>query len=159
MVNFLCSGKDHNGRGTVVQKMYSNIEDLMHTNLRTGVEPALSYSGAELVGFYVTAWKAFRAGAKHNARVLHYMTRHYVARERDMERTDVFTPEQAHAICWKVDVFDQLKQELERWVKGVEGVAKESNLESLRECYEELREELKGTGEVMASWEGCFRTE
>jgi hypothetical protein len=139
--------------------MYSNIENLLHTNLKSRIEPALSYSGHELVGFYINSWKAFRAGAKYNAGVLHYMTRNWVMRERAEGRTDVFTYEQLHAVCWKVDVFEMLKQELEGWVRGAEGVSEEANLESFRGCYEELSEELKGTGEVMVSWEDFCRRE
>ena len=72
-----------------VQKLYSEIEAILKNCLETGVEPALTYSGNNVVKFYMSSWDNFLVGAKYNAGVLNYMSRHYITRMRIEGRTDV----------------------------------------------------------------------
>jgi cullin 1 len=140
----------------VNDKFYTNIRDMLQENLRNGVKPALSLSGDDLVSFYVSFWKEFSAGAKHNSGVLMYMSRHYVMRLRDEGVQDVFTGKQLHAVCWKTEVYDKLENELRMWVKVVEveeDASRNEKSEGFKECYDELREELTGSGKEILPWD------
>lgn len=84
---------------------------MLKSKLEAGVEPALIYSNDQVVEFYVSAWDDFYVGAKYNARVLHYMSRHYITAEY---KTDTRFIRKLHAVSWKTFVFDKLAGELRK---------------------------------------------
>jgi len=159
-VNFF-NFRNRAARQKVFDKFYANVRTLLCDNLQTGVKSALSLKGDGILAFYISSWKEFQVGTKHNARVLEYMSRHYVKRLRDEGVRNVYNGQQLHAIFWTEEVFDKLEYELRTWVREVVEVEQEASgkekLEEFKECYNELTEELKGSEKGILPWDQFCR--
>lgn len=156
LVNFM--SRPRFTESPVAQKTYSLIETFLQTAIQEGFEPGLQLHSSELVKFYISSWEAFSVGTKYNAGVLNYMTRHYVCRRRDEGHTNVYPMRQLHFLLWKAHVLDVITADLKKWLNGT-GLAEKNadNLGGFKKCYIELREEVKGTTQAMATFEKFCR--
>ena len=73
---------------------------------------AESHTDEALLTFYIREWKRYTDAAKFNNHLFRYLNRHWVKREMDEGKKNVYDVYTLHLVRWKEDFFKHVQEKV-----------------------------------------------
>ncbi|KAF7349851.1 CULLIN-2 domain-containing protein [Mycena venus] len=130
--NYILAGKGNNNN---CRDLYASVK-LFFSDYTQRISAKASSDDSSLPAYYDAEWDRFSRGVEIVNRLLDYLNRHYVNRERDEGKKAIITVRNLAFVSWKTNVFESLLPRLENTEE-----ADKTQLETIRQCF--ASEELK----------------
>lgn len=99
-------GPAHRGAHLLGEELYKKLANYLCRYLTKFYNEAVQQSGENLLGFYIKEWDRFTIAAKYIHHFFHYLNRHWVKREIDEGKRNIYDVYTLHLVEWKSNVFD-----------------------------------------------------
>lgn len=90
----------------VGEDLYKNLRTFLRQHLQASVEKASGMPNETLLTFYISEWTRYTTAAKYNHHLFRYLNRHWVKRELDEGKKDVYDIYTLHLVIWKEIFFE-----------------------------------------------------
>ncbi|KAK5123123.1 hypothetical protein LTR85_003321 [Meristemomyces frigidus] len=90
----------------VGEDLYYRLNDYLKRYLQGLHAEMVQHSDEALIAYYNQQWKRFLTASSYNNRLYRFLNRHYVPRELDMGKQDVFEVYNLHMVRWKDYMLD-----------------------------------------------------
>jgi cullin 1 len=87
------------------EELYNHLTTYLNGHLELVREASQNYSGEELLKYYIQEWKRYTTAAEYNNHLFRYLNRHWVKREMDEGKKNVYDIYTLHLVRWKEVVF------------------------------------------------------
>ena len=84
----------------------------LSTHLGGVCKNAESHTDEALLTFYIREWKRYTDAAKFNNHLFRYLNRHWVKREMDEGKKNVYDVYTLHLVRWKEDFFKHVQEKV-----------------------------------------------
>ncbi|KAK5087388.1 ubiquitin ligase (cullin) of SCF [Exophiala xenobiotica] len=101
-------GPVHNasrGAHLLGEEIYTLLGTYLSDHLKDVYDNAQSHTDEALLAFYIREWKRYTDAAKYNNHLFKYLNRHWVKREMDEGKKNVYDIYTLHLVRWKEDFF------------------------------------------------------
>jgi cullin 1 len=95
----------HRGAHLLGEELYMLLGEYLSTHLKEVYENAGSHVDEALLTYYISEWKRFTDAAKYNNHLFRYLNRHWVKREMDEGKKNVYDVYTLHLVKWHKDFF------------------------------------------------------
>lgn len=100
------------------EEIYLLLSRYLTEHLATVYDQAETHTDEALLAFYIREWKRYTDAAKYNNHLFKYLNRHWVKREMDEGKKNVYDIYTLHLVRWKEDFFTKV------WEKVMDAVLK-----------------------------------
>ncbi|CAK7198718.1 ubiquitin ligase (cullin) of SCF [Sporothrix eucalyptigena] len=90
------------------EDLYEKLTDYLATHLNGLRAEAAHHSGEALLGFYIREWDRYTVAAKYIHHLFRYLNRHWVKREMDEGKRNVYDVYTLHLVQWRSILFDKI---------------------------------------------------
>jgi len=73
-------------------------------------EGTKGYTDDALLAYYIREWKRYTTAAQYNNHVFRYLNRHWVKREMDEGKKNIYDIYTLHLVRWKMDMFEKTQK-------------------------------------------------
>ncbi|KAL2415597.1 Cullin-1 [Exophiala dermatitidis] len=94
----------HRGAHLLGEELYTLLGDYLKKHLESVLAQSEGHTDEALLAFYIREWKRYTDAAKYNNHLFRYLNRHWVKREIDEGKKNVYDVYTLHLVKWK-DVF------------------------------------------------------
>ena len=94
------------------EELYQLLGQYLTTHLKGVTETSKTHSDEALLTFYIREWKRFTDAAKFNNHLFRYLNRHWVKREMDEGKKNVYDVYTLHLVRWKEDFFKAVQEKV-----------------------------------------------
>lgn len=94
----------HRGAHLLGEELYTLLGQYLKQHLEGVLAESASHTDEALLTFYIREWKRYTDAAKYNNHLFRYLNRHWVKREIDEGKKNVYDVYTLHLVKWK-DVF------------------------------------------------------
>ena len=108
MSHGLVGANTHRGAHLLGEDLYKNLNQYLKQHLKGVYELSLSHSDEALLSFYIQEWDRYTTAAKYNHHLFKYLNRHWVKREIDEGKKNIFDVYTLHLVVWRDDLFMKL---------------------------------------------------
>ena len=98
----------HRGAHLLGEDLYKNLKNYLKSHLEIVYNKSHGHSDEALLSFYIKEWDRYTTAAKYNHHLFKYLNRHWVKREIDEGKKDVYDVYTLHLVVWKDDLFMKL---------------------------------------------------
>jgi cullin 1 len=109
--------------------LYNNLTTYLNGHLAEVQAESAAYAGEELLKYYIREWKRYTTAAEYHNHLFRYLNRHWVKREMDEGKKNVFDIYTLHLVRWKDVMFMPTQQKVMEAV--LELVEKQRNGETI----------------------------
>jgi cullin 1 len=102
--------QSHRGAHLLGEELYQLLDQYLNAHLRFVTSKTENVSNEALLTYYIREWKRYTNAAKYNNNLFRYLNRHWVKREMDEGKKNVYDVYTLHLVKWK-DVFFSAVQE------------------------------------------------
>lgn len=109
------AGSVHNGsRGAHLlgQEIYDLLGKYLSDHLAGVLTQAETHTDEALLSFYIREWKRYTDAARYNNHLFKYLNRHWVKREMDEGKKNVYDIYTLHLVKWKDDFFMKVQDKV-----------------------------------------------
>jgi cullin 1 len=85
--------------------LYNNLTAYLNTHLADVQKRAAVHAGEDLLKYYIREWKRYTTAAEYHNHLFRYLNRHWVKREMDEGKKNVFDIYTLHLVRWKDVMF------------------------------------------------------
>ena len=125
------AANSHRGAHLLGEDLYRNLRHYLRQHLKGVLEQSAGYSDEALLAFYIREWTRYTEAAKYVHHLFKYLNRHWVKREMDEGKKDVYDVYTLHLVVWRDDLFLKLHEKvMDAVLKMVE---KERNGETIEQ--------------------------
>ncbi|EGE09399.1 hypothetical protein TEQG_08300 [Trichophyton equinum CBS 127.97] len=123
----------HNTRGAHLlgEELYNLLGHYLSRHLGGVYEASLSHSDEPLLSFYIREWTRYTTAAKYINHLFRYLNRHWVKREVDEGKKDIYDVYTLHLVRWKEDFFRLVHENVMSAVLGL--IEKQRNGETIEQ--------------------------
>ena len=121
--------QNHRGAHLLGEELYHLLGQYLTNHLEGVAENASSHTDEALLSFYIKEWTRFTNAAKFNNHLFRYLNRHWVKREMDEGKKNVYDVYTLHLVRWKEDFF--MKVQLKVMDSVLKLVEKQRNGETI----------------------------
>src|ERR1700712_1276481 len=97
--------QNRGGAHLLGEGLYQRLEQYLNNHLTGVKKEASKHSGEELLQFYIKEWKRYTTAGEYNNHLFRYLNRHWVKREMDEGKKDIYDIYTLHLVRWKEDMF------------------------------------------------------
>ncbi|KAJ5915726.1 cullin-1 [Penicillium verhagenii] len=90
------------------EELYKLLGEYLSRHLSDVLEKSLSHADEALLAFYIREWTRYTTAAKYVNHLFSYLNRHWVKREIDEGKKNVYDVYTLHLVKWKDDFFENL---------------------------------------------------
>lgn len=90
------------------EELYKLLGEYLSRHLSLVHNESLSHTEEALLGFYIREWTRFTTAAKYVNHLFSYLNRHWVKREIDEGKKNVYDVYTLHLVKWKEDFFENV---------------------------------------------------
>ena len=94
------------------EELYQMLGQFLNRHLKGIVAESHKYSNEALLSFYIREWERFTQAAKLINHLFRYLNRHWVKREMDEGKKDIYDVYTLHLVHWKSDFFDETHEKV-----------------------------------------------
>ncbi|KXT04828.1 hypothetical protein AC578_9730 [Pseudocercospora eumusae] len=96
---------NHRGAHLLGEDLYHRLNEYLRKHLRAVHEEMVNHADEALLTFYIKEWKRYTQAGMYNNHLFRYLNRHWVKREMDEGKKDVYDIYTLHLVRWKEDMF------------------------------------------------------
>ncbi|MCJ1249503.1 hypothetical protein MMC30_006727 [Trapelia coarctata] len=101
----IIGGNSHRGAHLLGEDLYRNLKNYLKAHLATIHEQSQSHSDEALLSFYIREWNRYTTAAKYINHLFRYLNRHWVKREVDEGKKDIYDVYTLHLVQWREELF------------------------------------------------------
>lgn len=94
------------------EELYQNLIKYLDRHLQGVYEGAQRTGEDSILTFYIKEWKRYTTAATYNNHLFRYLNRHWVKREMDEGKKNVFDIYTLHLVRWKEDMFAKTQDDV-----------------------------------------------
>jgi cullin 1 len=103
---------NHRGAHLLGEELYNKLIDYLKVHLETLLEESKSHTEEALLSFYIKAWVQYTTAAKYVHHLFRYLNRHWVKREIDEGKKNVYDVYTLHLVQWRRVLFENLSEKV-----------------------------------------------
>lgn len=103
---------NHRGAHLLGEELYQLLGQYLSNHLEGVCKNSESHTDEALLTFYIREWKRYTDAAKFNNHLFRYLNRHWVKREMDEGKKNVFDVYTLHLVRWKDDFFKIVQEKV-----------------------------------------------
>lgn len=96
---------NHRGAHLLGEDLYHRLNDYLKRHLAAVHAEMVQHSDEALLTFYIKEWKRYTQAGMYNNHLFRYLNRHWVKREMDEGKKDIYDIYTLHLVRWKEDMF------------------------------------------------------
>ncbi|SMR63127.1 unnamed protein product [Zymoseptoria tritici ST99CH_1A5] len=96
---------NHRGAHLLGEDLYHRLNDYLKRHLAGVHAEMVLHADEALLTFYIKEWKRYTQAGMYNNHLFRYLNRHWVKREMDEGKKDVYDIYTLHLVRWKEDMF------------------------------------------------------
>ena len=96
---------NHRGAHLLGEDLYHRLNEYLKRHLKGVHEEMVKHSDEALLTFYIKEWKRYTTAGTYNHHLFRYLNRHWVKREMDEGKKDIYDIYTLHLVRWKEDMF------------------------------------------------------
>ncbi len=96
---------NHRGAHLLGEDLYHRLNEYLKRHLTSVHEELVKHSDEALLTFYIKEWKRYTTAGMYNQHLFRYLNRHWVKREVDEGKKDIYDIYTLHLVRWKEDMF------------------------------------------------------
>jgi cullin 1 len=101
-------GGGHRGAHLLGEDLYQNLIAYLNSYLRGLVEESKKHTDEALLSFYIREWDRYTTAAKYINHLFRYLNRHWVKREMDEGKKNIYDVYTLHLVQWRVTLFSEV---------------------------------------------------
>jgi cullin 1 len=128
------SFQSHNNRGgahLLGEDLYQHLIEYLKKHLEGVQEKSRSHVDEALLTFYIKEWTRYTTAGQYNNHLFRYLNRHWVKREMDEGKKNIYDIYTLHLVRWKEDMFTGTQESVMRSVLKL--VEKQRNGETIEQ--------------------------
>lgn len=94
------------------EDLYNKLGQYLSTHLAQIHHQSKSHSDEALLSFYIREWQRYTTAAKYINHLFRYLNRHWVKREVDEGKREVYDVYTLHLVRWREDLFMKIESQL-----------------------------------------------
>ncbi|RMD41801.1 hypothetical protein DV735_g3298, partial [Chaetothyriales sp. CBS 134920] len=102
----------HRGAHLLGEELYTLLGQYLSTHLHTVLVSSESHVDEALLTFYIREWKRYTDAAIYNNHLFRYLNRHWVKREMDEGKKNVYDVYTLHLVKWRDDFFSAVSEKV-----------------------------------------------
>lgn len=95
----------HRGAHLLGEELYTLLGQYLSDHLKQVLDNSASHVDEALLTYYIREWKRYTDAAKYNNHLFRYLNRHWVKREMDEGKKNVYDVYTLHLVKWRDDFF------------------------------------------------------
>lgn len=100
----------HRGAHLLGEDLYNNLIGYLSRHLSGLKDESQCHAEESLLAFYIKEWDRYTTAAKFINHLFRYLNRHWVKREMDEGKKNIYDVYTLHLVRWKVDLFDDVEK-------------------------------------------------
>ena len=113
------------------EDLYNHLIKYLKAHLARVYEESKKHSDEALLAYYIREWKRYTTAATYNNHLFRYLNRHWVKREMDEGKKNIYDIYTLHLVRWKEDMFTHTHQAVMKAVLKL--VEKQRNGETIEQ--------------------------
>ena len=101
-------GNAHRGAHLLGEDLYKNLRAYLKNHLEVLYEQSKGHVDEALLTYYIREWDRYTTAAKYVNHLFKYLNRHWVKREVDEGKKDVYDVYTLHLVSWRQVFFDKV---------------------------------------------------
>jgi cullin 1 len=102
----------HRGAHLLGEELYSLLGEYLSQHLKLVLDNSASHVDEALLTYYIREWKRYTDAAKYNNHLFRYLNRHWVKREMDEGKKNVYDVYTLHLVKWRDDFFGKVHEKV-----------------------------------------------
>lgn len=94
------------------EELYKLLGEYLSRHLSDVFEKSQTHTEEGLLGFYIREWERYTTAAKYVKHIFKYLNRHWVKREIDEGKKNVYDVYTLHLVKWKDDFFENVHEKV-----------------------------------------------
>ncbi|ROW09697.1 hypothetical protein VMCG_02218 [Cytospora schulzeri] len=99
---------NHRGAHLLGEDLYKKLMDYLEVHLKDLLDRALLHTDEALLAFYIKEWERYTNAGKYVHHLFRYLNRHWVKREMDEGKKNIFDVYTLHLVQWRSVLFEKL---------------------------------------------------
>lgn len=113
------------------EELYNLLDQYLSRHLEGVYQASLTHAEEALLGFYIREWTRYTTAAKYVNHLFRYLNRHWVKREIDEGKKNIYDVYTLHLVKWKEDFFKKVHEKVMEAVLNL--VEKQRNGETIEQ--------------------------
>ncbi|EHL02951.1 putative Cullin-1 [Glarea lozoyensis 74030] len=105
-------GSQHRGAHLLGEDLYQNLIKYLTTYLTELVTASKTHADEALLTFYIREWNRYTTAAKYINHLFRYLNRHWVKREMDEGKKNIYDVYTLHLVQWRVTLFSEVHEKV-----------------------------------------------
>ncbi|KAL2258916.1 hypothetical protein VTK26DRAFT_7585 [Humicola hyalothermophila] len=105
-------GASSRGAHLIGEDLYRKLSDYLSEHLRGLVEESKAHTDEALLSFYIREWQRYTDAAKYTHHLFRYLNRHWVKREMDEGKKNVYDIYTLHLVRWRDVLFRDVSEKV-----------------------------------------------
>lgn len=101
-------GGAHRGAHLLGEDLYHNLIQYLTSYLRNLVNQSKAHTDEALLAFYIREWDRYTTAAKYINHLFRYLNRHWVKREMDEGKKNIYDVYTLHLVQWRLTLFNEV---------------------------------------------------
>ncbi|GAD96555.1 cullin [Paecilomyces variotii No. 5] len=102
----------HRGAHLLGEELYNLLGQYLTRHLDTVYTASETHAEEALLGFYIREWVRYTTAAKYINHIFKYLNRHWVKREIDEGKKNIYDVYTLHLVKWKEDFFKKVQEKV-----------------------------------------------
>ncbi|KAI4210066.1 MAG: hypothetical protein LQ351_007056 [Letrouitia transgressa] len=102
----------HRGAHLLGEDLYKNLKSFLARHLGEIHERSKTHEDEALLSFYIREWNRYTTAAKFTNHLFRYLNRHWVKREIDEGKKDVYDVYTLHLVQWREVLFKEISEKV-----------------------------------------------
>ncbi|KAL8920208.1 MAG: hypothetical protein Q9208_006373 [Pyrenodesmia sp. 3 TL-2023] len=102
----------HRGAYLVGEDLYKNLREYLAKHLRGILEQSKAHEEEALLSFYIQEWNRYTTAGSYINHLFRYLNRHWVKREIDEGKKDIYDVYTLHLVQWREVLFKEINEKV-----------------------------------------------
>ncbi|KAL7899523.1 Cullin [Trichoderma sp. SZMC 28014] len=102
----------HRGAHLLGEDLYNHLIQYLQKHLEALVQSSKSHTDEALLAYYIREWNRYTVAAKYIHHLFQYLNRHWVKREIDEGKKNIYDVYTLHLVQWRKVLFEQVSEKV-----------------------------------------------